>query len=161
MITLPPERTKNRREHLIPLAPAVVAILQAQPRRFNSDGSPRDLVFGHGARGWQDWSGSKADLDARIQAAESIAELAAARFPKIDEHHHARDDSASCRTSSRLPRPRRRAPLRCERRLQRGRYLDLRRVALEKWADHVVTLATGERPPTVVTLRGRRPGQKL
>jgi hypothetical protein len=34
-------------------------------------------------------------------------------------------------------------------------YFELRRVALEKWADHVVTLATGERPPTVVTLRGR------
>ena len=73
IITLPPERTKNRREHLIPLAPAVVAILQAQPRRFNSDGSPRDLVFGHGARGWQDWSGSKAELDARILAAEPFA----------------------------------------------------------------------------------------
>ena len=35
-------------------------------------------------------------------------------------------------------------------------YLDLRRVALEKWAGHVVSLATGEPPPTVVTLRGRR-----
>ena len=32
-------------------------------------------------------------------------------------------------------------------------YLDLRRIALEKWADHIVLVATGEQPPTVVTLR--------
>ena len=35
-------------------------------------------------------------------------------------------------------------------------YFEHKRVALEKWADHVVSLATGERPPTVVKLRGRR-----
>src|SRR5262245_3706362 len=28
LITLPPERTKNKQEHLIPLAPAVIAILK-------------------------------------------------------------------------------------------------------------------------------------
>jgi hypothetical protein len=40
-----------------------------QPRRAEADGSARDLVFGFGNRGWQDWSGSKTDLDARIAAA--------------------------------------------------------------------------------------------
>jgi hypothetical protein len=32
-------------------------------------------------------------------------------------------------------------------------YIPQRRVALEKWANHVVGLATGVRPSTVITLR--------
>jgi integrase len=72
LITLPGGRTKNRREHQIPLAERALAIIQSQPRRLQSDGSPRDHIFGHGdGRGWQDWSGSKQDLDARITAARS------------------------------------------------------------------------------------------
>jgi integrase len=67
LIELPGERTKNGREHLVPLVPAAVAILKAQPRRTNADGTPREFVFGNGSCGWQDWSGSKEDLDARIE----------------------------------------------------------------------------------------------
>jgi integrase len=64
-VTLPPARTKNRREHVIPLSPQALDILKAQPR---SDG--REHVFGRRAgRGFQDWSGSKKDLDARLTAA--------------------------------------------------------------------------------------------
>ena len=44
-------------------------ILKAQPRRVNSDGTPRDLVFGNGQGGFQDWSASKRDLDTRILTA--------------------------------------------------------------------------------------------
>ena len=69
-ITLPPARTKNRREHVIPLSKQAFAILAAQPRRSEADGSERDHIFGHGVgRGYQDWSGSKADIDVRITAA--------------------------------------------------------------------------------------------
>jgi integrase len=100
-ITLPPARTKNRREHVIPLSNQALAILEAQPRRVEADNSERDHVFGYGrdrgyqdwsaqprrveadgierdhvfgygrGRGWQDWSGSKADLDARITSARN------------------------------------------------------------------------------------------
>jgi integrase len=69
LISLPGERTKNRRPHEIPLGTAALDILAAQPRRLRSDGSPRDLVFGYGESGFQDWSSSKRDLDARILAA--------------------------------------------------------------------------------------------
>jgi integrase len=68
-ITLPPARTKNRREHVIPLSAPTIAILATQPRRIEPNGTARELVFGYGSKGWQDWSGSKADLDARIAAA--------------------------------------------------------------------------------------------
>jgi integrase len=69
-ITLPPARTKNRREHVVPLPDQALAILEAQPRRVEADGTERNHVFGYGrGRGWQDWSGSKADLDVRIASA--------------------------------------------------------------------------------------------
>lgn len=69
-ITLPPARTKNRREHIIPLPDSALAILAAQPRRTNPDGSLRDHIFGIGPdRGFQGWSKSKAELDARIATA--------------------------------------------------------------------------------------------
>jgi integrase len=61
LIVLPPTRTKNRRVHEIPLVPAALEILQAQPRRT------RDFVFGHvGQGGFQGWSKAKAELDSRL-----------------------------------------------------------------------------------------------
>lgn len=68
LIRLDGARTKNRRSHEVPLAPPAFAILQEQPRRVEANGNQRDLIFGFGDRGWQDWSGSKRDLDARMTA---------------------------------------------------------------------------------------------
>jgi integrase len=69
LITLPPERTKNRRPHEIVLSPPALAILKARPRLNWPDGSPCDLVFGRGARGFSGWVASKAALDERNRAA--------------------------------------------------------------------------------------------
>lgn len=69
LVTLPAERTKNRRQHEIPLSPAALEIFRRQPRRTLADGNPRDLVFGRGQGGFQLWGRSKAELDARIAAA--------------------------------------------------------------------------------------------
>jgi integrase len=70
IVTLPPARTKNRREHLIPLSEPALTILKGQPRRRNPDGTLRDHVFGRGVeRGFQGWSKSKVELDARITKA--------------------------------------------------------------------------------------------
>jgi integrase len=69
-ITLPPERTKNRREHVIALCEPARALLGAQPRRGERDGTPRDLIFGTmAARGFQNWHKCKLALDRRICAA--------------------------------------------------------------------------------------------
>ncbi len=59
--TLPPARTKNRREHIIPLSEPALRILLAQPP------TDADLFFGPGRN--RDWSGGKAGLDARIAIA--------------------------------------------------------------------------------------------
>jgi integrase len=70
--TLPGTRTKNHREHLLPLVPAALALLPP-PR------NGRDFVFGDGPRrsgdrhrGFSGWSKSKTALDARI--AEALGE---------------------------------------------------------------------------------------
>jgi integrase len=69
MITLPPERVKNGREHEIPLSLAARKLIEAQPRRANADGSPRDLIFGNAQGPFSGWSNSKNALVERITKA--------------------------------------------------------------------------------------------
>jgi integrase len=56
LIALPAARTKNGREHLLPLSDAAMEVLETCPRY-------RDLVFGVGPNGLGAWSKSKAALD--------------------------------------------------------------------------------------------------
>ena len=63
MISLPGERTKNSKPFDIPLTPAALAILEAQPRR------DRTFVFGRGQGGFSGWSKSKKELDQRANIA--------------------------------------------------------------------------------------------
>jgi integrase len=152
-ITLPAARTKNRREHVIPLSDAVRAILAAQPRRLDADGSPRDLVFGYGATGWQDWSGSKADLDARLGNAFEWT-----------PHDFRRSLSTALHERFGVP------PHVVEAILghvgghrggvagvyNRAIYLEERRRALQRWGEHIEGLVTGAKPSKVVKLRKQR-----
>jgi len=68
-IELPPERTKNKRRHIIPLSKPVLAILNKQPQRLGDDGNVRDLIFGVGQQGFSGWSRCKKRLDERIHDA--------------------------------------------------------------------------------------------
>jgi integrase len=61
LISLPPERVKNRRLHQLPLSPQAQAILERQLRRNN-----RDLIFGVGKGGFSGWSDCKERLDRAI-----------------------------------------------------------------------------------------------
>jgi integrase len=60
-IVLPPERTKNSRQHMVPLAPAALTIINRQPRRTG-----RDLIFGDGQGGFSGWGVCKMRLDAAV-----------------------------------------------------------------------------------------------
>ena len=60
-ITLPASRTKNGREHVIPLSAQALAIIKATPQRAN-----RDLVFGSGDGGYSGWSKAKAAMDEKL-----------------------------------------------------------------------------------------------
>jgi integrase len=60
-IILPGERTKNGRDHVVPLSEAAAAIVAQQPK------TARDLIFGR--RGFANWSNCKIRLDQRIAEA--------------------------------------------------------------------------------------------
>lgn len=62
LIVLPPERTKNKRLHEIPLSPQARAILERHRE------GRREFVFGIGKGGFSGWSDCKAALDERIAA---------------------------------------------------------------------------------------------
>ena len=68
-IVLPAERTKNGRQHTIPLSEAARAIIEARPRRVNADGKPRELIFGLGEGPFDGWSKCRKVLDDRITKA--------------------------------------------------------------------------------------------
>ena len=66
LITLPAERTKNKRSHIVPLSDPALALLP--PVR---DG--RDLVFGEGEGAFSGFSKAKSQIDERINAARGDA----------------------------------------------------------------------------------------
>jgi integrase len=64
IITLPPGRTKNHREHVIPLSAPALEILKGRAR------DERELVFGAGVRGFSGFSKAKRELDERAKLGE-------------------------------------------------------------------------------------------
>jgi len=141
--TLPGARTKNRREHLLPLVPAALTLL---PPPQNG----RDFLFGDGPRrsgdphrGFSGWSKSKTALDARI--AEALGEP----LPHWTVHDLRR--SASTAMADRLGV----LPHIVEAILNhvsghragvagvynRARYAAEMHAALQRWAQHVAALA--------------------
>jgi integrase len=73
LITLPPKRTKNRRGHEILLNDKALDVLRTRRRLTWPDGTPCDLIFARGLQGFNDWAGSKVDLDRRINQARRQA----------------------------------------------------------------------------------------
>jgi integrase len=63
VIVLGPERTKNRRQHELPLSPQAKVLIERQPRRN------REFVFGYGVGAFSGWSDCKAALDNRLAGA--------------------------------------------------------------------------------------------
>jgi integrase len=146
-ITLPPSRTKNKREHVIPLSEPALEILKALPRRAEPDGTPRDHVFGVGlGRGFQDWSGSKKGIDARI------AEANHGQISDWRLHDFRRSLSTSLHERFGVP------PHVVEAILghvgghkagvagvyNKALYLDERRRAMERWGTHIMSVVTGK-----------------
>jgi integrase len=153
LISLSAARTKSRREHLIPLSPAACAILAAQPRRTEADGSERDLIFGTApGRPWQDWSGSKAELDARLGNAFEWT-----------LHDFRRSLSTWAHETGTLPHVvetllghvagHKAGPAGV---YNKALYLLERQRILDRWAAHITTVVTGE-PAEAVVVRLPRP----
>ena len=152
LIVLPPARTKNKRQHELPLSPQASAILR---RLLNGDTTyklNRNGAIGvFGVNGFPSggWSGSKASLDRRVglakpwrlhdlrrTAATMMAELGV--LPHIVEAilSHVSGHKAGVAGI-----------------YNRAKYIDEMRAALCKWADYVETLTTVTSTSTPIRLR--------
>lgn len=91
LIVLPPARTKNRRQHELPISPAVLGVLSRQPRRKG-----RDFIFGiSGASGFSGWADCKARLDAAILERRQAANQKAGKAPPPWRLHDLRRTAAT------------------------------------------------------------------
>jgi integrase len=157
LITLSAKRVKGRREHEIPLSAPALVIIKAQPRRDD-----RDLIFGHGDGGFQDWSKSKRQLDARILAARQAATKKGKAVPMPAWVLHDFRRAASTTMHERLGLQ----PHIIEECLghagsfrsgvagtyNRSAYRTEKRRALDLWSEHLMTVVEG-RKSKVVSLR--------
>jgi integrase len=66
--TIPSARTKNKRQHVVPLAAPTLEIIEVVAKRDDRDG-----LFGRGEKGFGGWSKAKELLDKRITKARGVA----------------------------------------------------------------------------------------
>jgi integrase len=166
VITLPGLRTKNRREHLVPMPEPVISILKARKRLLG-----RKCVFGIGAsgRGFQNWSASKEEVDHRVLESRKAA-LGKQAKAMPEWHLHDLRRTMDTAMNDRLGI----APHVVEAILNhisshksgksgvsgvynKALYLRERTEALNKWADYVTTIVAGKHPDIVMlkaTARG-------
>jgi integrase len=138
-INLPPNRTKNGKAHFIPLAQAALALLPAR--------TGRDHLFGRGdgADGFAGWSAAKAALDKRLgdMPAWTLHDLRRTVSTQMHEKgvaphvveaiiNHISGHKAGVAGT-----------------YNRANYHAERKVALDKWAAHIMALVT-KRPFVVV-----------
>jgi integrase len=126
MIVLPAHRTKNSRQHELPLSRQALLIIERQPRRNSSAYLFSDV------KGFRNWDAAKARLDARLgiapytlhdlrrSCATGMAELGVQ--PHIIEAvlNHVSGHKAGVAGI-----------------YNRAKYADEMRLALQRWADHV------------------------
>jgi integrase len=139
LIILGPQRTKNSRQHEVPLSRQAKAIIERQHKRKG-----RDFIFGIGELGFSGWSDCKARLDQGLLAARRKTNRKAKAMP--DWHLH--DCRRTCATGM--------AELGVQPHIieavlnhvsghkagvagiyNRARYEGEMRAALQKWGDHI------------------------
>jgi integrase len=142
--TVPAQRTKNGRQHTLPLSATAVSIIEAIPQRVG-----RDCLFGaRGTGGFNSWATAKAALDARLgdqvtkwvlhdvrrSCATHMANLGVQ--PHVIEcvlNHHGGFRAGVHGTYNRNP------------------YLAEMKMALQVWSNHIHTLVEGGERRKVLT----------
>jgi integrase len=155
VIVLPPERTKNHREQVVPLSEPARAIIKAQPRR-SADGELRDLIFGFGDGPFSGWGKAKDALEKRI------AEKAGQPLPHWTPHDLRRSFATHASGLGIQPHIIEvilnhvsgfRAGVAGV--YNRHAYDAEKRTALDRWAEHLLAIVAG-RESNVVSLREAR-----
>jgi integrase len=150
VITLPAARTKNHREHVVPLSEPALAILRRVPRR---DG--RDHLFGRvdSVDGFNGWHWSKHALDAKAKiAAWTLHDLRRSMVTKMAEElyilphvieavvNHASGHKAGVAGV-----------------YNRAIYARDARAALDRWAEYLMSVVSGEASKVVAYALWREP----
>jgi integrase len=137
LIVLPPERTKNLRQHEVPLSAQARTILQRQPKRKG-----RDYIFGIGEAGFSGWSKSKERLDQALLAKRKAADRRAKPLPSWRLHDLRRTCATQMAELGVLPHVVEQALNHVSGHkagvagvYNRARYEPEMRAALQKWAD--------------------------
>ena len=124
-IILPASRTKNGRQHVVPLSESTLEILKAVPRR---DG--RDYVFGRNGDGYSNWSEAKNSLDAKVKFKEpwtlhDLRRTVRTGMGQIGVMPHVAEAVLN------------HLPPKLIRTYDRNTYAAEKRAALERWASHL------------------------
>ena len=132
-INLPPERTKNGHAHFVPLSEPVRLILEQQPRL-------RDHVFGRGdsADGFAGWSAAKAALDERLPgmphwSLHDLRRTMATGMGELGVQPHIIEAAINHQSGHKAG---------VAGTYNRANYHAERKVALDRWADHIMALVT-------------------
>jgi integrase len=142
-ITLSAARTKNKRQHIVPLSDAALSIIRALPREAG-----RDLFFGAGDRGFTSWSNSKRAFDLMVGnlprwTLHDLRRTAATGMADIDIEPHVIEAALNHTSGSK----RGVAGI-----YNRSRYEHQKRAALDQWAERVLAIVEG-RESKIVPLR--------
>lgn len=147
---IPPSKTKNGREHLVPLSPPVVSLL-TQLRLSKQETSigmpsrkPSEYVFGKYADApFSGYSKATQELQAAMLAKlrEDDAEAKLSAWRIHDLRRTAASGMASLRVQPHIVEAvLNHAPVKLQRTYQVWQYADEKREALEVWADHLTNL---------------------
>jgi integrase len=140
LIRLPGARTKNGREHVVPLSDAAMAILDKVDVRKG-----RELVFGSGEGGYSGWSKSKKEMDEKVKLKKP--------WTLHDLRRTGRTGLGILGVAPHIAEAvLNHLPPKLVRTYDRNAYEREKRQVLDLWADHVMRLVSGEKS-NVVPLR--------
>ncbi|AFL73580.1 tyrosine-type recombinase/integrase [Thiocystis violascens] len=148
--TLPTNRTKNHREHIVPLTAPVVEILQARQTEQDAMRLKTDYVFtSFGPRPFSGWSKSKARLDGRASIAKwTLHDLRRTLATRLAEDLHIPPHIIEA-TINHVSGARAGVAGTYNRAL----YLEERRNALDAWAGYVLRVVGAVETGNVVEMR--------
>lgn len=140
LIRLPSARTKNGREHVVPLSDPAMAILESIDARKG-----RELVFGSGEGGYSGWSKSKEQLDEAVELKQP--------WTLHDLRRTGRTGLGILGVAPHIAEAvLNHLPPKLMRTYDKNKYEREKREALDLWAAHLMRLVSGE-PSNVVPLR--------
>ncbi len=135
--TLPASRSKNGKPHVVPLAPAALAILDAIPQRVG-----RDLIFGSAAGGFKGYGANKLTLDKAMAASlkanlpwriHDLRRTAATGMGDLGVQPHVVEAVLNHASGSKAG---------VAGTYNRSLYAAEKRAALDLWAEHVMSLVS-------------------